>query len=121
KIADAAVGFAGGILGGLAGLSGALPILWATLRGWDKEERRGIFQTYNWSILLTALGIQIATGFVKPEVFWLLLVALPGTIVGAATGVKIYHGMNDRNFNGVVLLLLFLSGLGLLCSSIAPR
>jgi len=31
--ADAAVGFAGGILGGLAGLSGPLPILWASIRG----------------------------------------------------------------------------------------
>src|ERR1700758_4523305 len=28
KTADAAIGFAGGILGGLAGLSGPLPILW---------------------------------------------------------------------------------------------
>ena len=31
--ADAAVGFAGGILGGLAGLSGPLPTLWASVRG----------------------------------------------------------------------------------------
>ncbi len=45
KSADAAIGFAGGILGGLAGLSGPLPILWASIRGWNKEERRGIFQT----------------------------------------------------------------------------
>ena len=47
KLADAAVGFAGGILGGLAGLSGPLPILWASVRGWGKDERRGIFQTFN--------------------------------------------------------------------------
>src|SRR5215470_16678730 len=31
KAADAAIGFAGGILGGLAGLSGPLPILWASI------------------------------------------------------------------------------------------
>ena len=42
KWADAGIGFAGGILGGLAGLSGPLPILWASVRGWGKEERRGI-------------------------------------------------------------------------------
>src|SRR5437868_11166373 len=44
KLADGAIGFAGGILGGLAGLSGPLPILWASVRGWSKDGRRGIFQ-----------------------------------------------------------------------------
>jgi uncharacterized protein len=36
KPADIAIGFAGGIMGGLAGLSGPLPILWASVRGWAK-------------------------------------------------------------------------------------
>jgi uncharacterized protein len=36
RMADAAIGFAGGILGGLAGLSGALPTLWASVRGWTR-------------------------------------------------------------------------------------
>ena len=36
RVADAIVGFAGGILGGLAGLSGPLPILWASVRGWGQ-------------------------------------------------------------------------------------
>jgi uncharacterized membrane protein YfcA len=39
RLADGTVGFAGGILGGLAGLSGPLPILWASMRGWGKDER----------------------------------------------------------------------------------
>ena len=43
RVADAVIGFAGGILGGLAGLSGALPTLWASVRGWGKDERRGVF------------------------------------------------------------------------------
>jgi uncharacterized membrane protein YfcA len=45
RVADAAIGFAGGILGALAGLSGPIPTLWASVRGWDKDERRGVFQT----------------------------------------------------------------------------
>src|SRR3954468_3681855 len=36
RLADGMVGFAGGILGGLAGLSGPLPTLWASVRGWSK-------------------------------------------------------------------------------------
>jgi uncharacterized membrane protein YfcA len=121
KSADAAIGFAGGILGGLAGLSGPLPILWASIRGWNKEERRGVFQTFNWTILLASLCAQIATGFVKPEVYWLALLAFPGTIIGAWLGARIYHALSDRNFRDVVLGLLFLSGTGLVWSSIAPR
>jgi uncharacterized membrane protein YfcA len=119
--ADAAVGFAGGILGGLAGLSGPLPTLWASVRGWTKDQRRGVFQIFNGTVLGAALLLQIANGFVKTEVFWLALLALPGTLIGARIGTRVYHALSDRNFYDVVLGLLFLSGLGLVWSSIAPR
>ena len=121
KAADGAIGFAGGILGGLAGLSGPLPILWASIRGWSKEERRGIFQIFNTAVLAAALAVQIATGFVKTDVYWLALIAFPGTIIGAWIGSRIYHALSDRHFGDIVLGLLFLSGLGLVWSSIAPR
>jgi uncharacterized protein len=64
------------------------------------------------------LCLQLASGLVKPEVGWLALLALPGTIVGAWIGAKIYHAMSDRNFGDVVLVLLFLSGVGLVWSSV---
>jgi uncharacterized membrane protein YfcA len=120
KAADAAIGFAGGILGGLAGLSGPLPILWASIRGWTKEQRRGVFQIFNFSVLLASLLVQIATGFVKPDVFWLAAIAFPGTLIGAWLGARTYHALSDGNFRDVVLGLLFLSGIGLVWSSIAP-
>jgi uncharacterized protein len=118
RAADAAVGFAGGILGGLAGLSGPLPILWASVRGWSKEQRRGIFQTFNWTVLAAAFCVQAGTGFVRQEVIWLALLALPGTLAGAWLGARTYHALNDRNFRDVVLGLLFLSGVGLVWSSL---
>ena len=118
KLADGAIGFAGGILGGLAGLSGPLPILWASVRGWSKEERRGIFQTFNWTVLAAALCIQIATGLVKADILWLTLCAFPGTLIGAWLGTRTYHALSDRNFSDVVLGLLFLSGIGLVWSSL---
>jgi hypothetical protein len=118
---DAAVGFAGGILGGLAGLSGPLPILWASIRGWSKDQRRGVFQIFNGTVLGAALILQSATGFVKLNVLLLALLAMPGTLIGARLGMRTYRALNDRNFYDVVLALLFLSGLGLVWSSIAPR
>ena len=119
--ADAAIGFAGGILGALAGLSGPLPILWATIRGWGKDERRGIFQTYNWTVLFAALCLQAASGLIAGHVVWLALLAFPGTILGAWLGARCYHAMSDRNFRDVVLGLLFLSGVALVWTTIGPH
>src|SRR5262249_47056463 len=77
RLADGAIGLAGGVLGALAGLSGPLPTLWATIRGWSKDERRGIFQTYNWTVLATALCLQAISGLIEGNVVWLALLALP--------------------------------------------
>jgi len=118
RFADAAIGFAGGILGGLAGLSGPLPILWASVRGWGKDERRGIFQTFNWTVLFVALCLQIAGGRVGSDVLWFAALALPCTIIGAWLGARLYHALNDRNFRDIVLGLLFLSGATLIWNSI---
>jgi uncharacterized membrane protein YfcA len=117
RIADAAIGFAGGILGGLAGLSGPLPILWASVRGWGKDERRGVFQSFNWTVLLASLCLQAGTGFVTREVIWLALLAFPATLIGAWLGARTYHALSDNNFRDVVLGLLFLSGIALVWNS----
>jgi uncharacterized membrane protein YfcA len=118
RAADATVGFAGGILGGLAGLSGPLPILWASVRGWGKEERRAVFQTFNWTVLAAAFCLQLVTGLVQWDVLWLTLLAFPGTMIGAWLGARAYHALSDQNFRDVVLGLLFLSGVGLVWNSI---
>ena len=118
KVADAGIGFTGGVLGGLAGLSGPVPILWASVRGWGKDERRAVFQIFNWTILTAALCVQAATGLITRETMWLTLLVLPATIGGAWLGARTYHGLSDRNFRDVVLGLLFLSGVTLVWSSI---
>ncbi|HET7889326.1 MAG TPA: sulfite exporter TauE/SafE family protein [Bradyrhizobium sp.] len=118
KTADTAIGFAGGVLGGLAGLSGPVPILWASIRGWGKDARRGLFQTFNWTILAAALLAQAGSGLITRETMWLALVVLPATIGGAWIGARTYHVLNDGNFRDVVLGLLFLSGVTLVWSSL---
>ena len=118
KVADAGIGFTGGVLGGLAGLSGPVPILWASVRGWGKDERRAVFQIFNWTILTAALCVQAATGLITREAMWLTLLVLPATIGGAWLGARTYHALSDGNFRDVVLGLLFLSGVTLVWSSI---
>jgi len=48
---DILVGFVSGILGGIAGLSGALPTMWTSLYDWKKHDRRAILQAFNMIIL----------------------------------------------------------------------
>ena len=115
RVADAAIGFAGGILGGLAGLSGVLPTLWASVRGWGKD------QIFNWTVLAAALCLQAATGLIGIEVVWLALLVMPTTIFGAWLGGRAYRVLSDGNFRDVVLGLLFLSGIGLVWSSLGLR
>jgi uncharacterized membrane protein YfcA len=118
KAADTAIGFAGGVLGGVAGLSGPVPILWASVRGWGKDERRGLFQIFNWTILTAALVAQAGSGMITRETMWLTLLVTPATIGGAWLGARTYHALSDGNFRDVVLGLLFLSGLTLVWSSL---
>ena len=118
RVADTGIGFAGGVLGGLAGLSGPLPILWASVRGWGKDERRALFQIFNWTILTAAFCVQAASGLVTRETMWLTLMVLPATIGGAWLGTRAYHALSDSNFRDVVLGLLFFSGITLVWSSV---
>jgi hypothetical protein len=118
RIADGIIGFIGGILGGLAGLSGPLPILWASIRGWGKDERRGIFQTFNWTVLFIAFCLQAASGLVGREVIWLAVLAFPATMLGTWLGARFYHALSDRNFCDMVLGMLVLSGAILIWNSV---
>jgi uncharacterized membrane protein YfcA len=110
RVADGAIGFGGGVLGGLAGLSGPLPTIWATVRGWGKAESRGVFQAYNLTVLSIAFVSHAFAGLLTAEVGWALLAALPGTIGGAWLGVHTYGRINDKRFSVIILLLLCTSG-----------
>ena len=110
---DALVGLAGGVLGGIAGLSGVLLTMLAALRGWGKDERRGLFQAFNLSILLVALAAHAFGGRLTVAVGWATAAALPGTFLGAWLGGQVYRRLSDRRFHDVILGLLALSGLTL--------
>jgi uncharacterized protein len=116
--ADGIVGFGGGILGGIAGLSGVFPIIWTDIRGWIKEERRAVVQSFNISILSLALASHAASGFLTRQVLVQAAIALPGTIVGAQTGAFIYRRLADHSYQRVILVLLLISGVTLIWTSL---
>jgi uncharacterized protein len=115
--ADGAVGFGGGFLGGLTGLSGVLPVVWTDIRGWGKDERRAVVQSFNMAILSLALLTHAATGLLTRQVAVEAIVALPGTIGGAWLGAFIYQRLAERGYQRVVMLLLIASGVALLWTS----
>ncbi len=110
RAADGVVGFGGGVLGGLTGFSGVLPIVWTDIRGWTKEQRRGALQAYNLSILSLALAVHAASGLLTRQVAVVATVAIPGAIAGAWAGALLYRRLADRGYQRVVMLLLLLSG-----------
>jgi len=117
RAADGAAGFGGGILGGLTGLSGVLPVVWTDVRGWTKEQRRSVVQTFNMAILSLALVSHALSGLLTRQVAVQAAVALPATITGAWFGAYIYRRLADRGYQRAVMALLFLSGAALIWTS----
>jgi uncharacterized membrane protein YfcA len=113
SVAEAVVGFAGGILGGIAALSGTLPTIYASLKGWPKDQRRVFFQAFNFTLLTVMLLASLVQGLIGVKFLISLAVAVPGTLLGSQIGVRAYRRLDDRRFDRVVLFVLLLSGIGL--------
>lgn len=118
RAADGGIGFLGGVLGGIAGLSGAPTTIWAGLRGWGKDEKRSIFQAFNLAILGTALVSQWIGGLLTAEVGHMILIALPGTLVGVWIGRKLYERLGDRGFDRIVYIVLLCAGVAMIWFSL---
>jgi uncharacterized membrane protein YfcA len=116
-VADGVIGFMGGVLGGLTGLSGVLPVVWTDIRGWNKEQRRSVLQFFNLAILSFALVSHAASGLLTRQVAIAAAIALPVTIAGAWSGAYVYKRLADRGYQRVVMALLLFSGVTLLWAS----
>jgi uncharacterized membrane protein YfcA len=118
RAAEGLVGLASGVLGGMAGLSGALPTVWAALRGWPKEERRIAFQAFNTTILSAMLVATAVQGLIGKRLLLALALSMPATVIGGRLGAWLYHRLDDRRFDRIVLALLLISGLVLAWSNL---
>ncbi len=110
RAADGVVGFVSGILGGLTGLSGVLPVVWTDIRGWSKEQRRSVVQFFNMAILSLALVSHAVSGLLTRQVAIEVLIVLPATIGGSWFGAFIYRRLADRGYQRAVMILLLISG-----------
>jgi hypothetical protein len=117
KFADGGVGIVGGVMGGLAGLTGPAPTLWCTLRGWDKDVQRCVFQTFNLVMQAIALATYWIHGTLTMPVLKLFVLMLPVIVVPAWMGARLYRHINEQLFRRLVLVLLVISGAVMLVST----
>ncbi len=120
RVADGAVGLAGGVLGGLGGFTGVLPTLWCTLRGLDKDVQRGLIQNFNLAMLSVAMASYLAAGVVTSAVLPQMALVAPALLIPSLLGARVYIGLSPLAFRRVVLGVLTASGAAMLASSL-PR
>lgn len=110
--ADAAVGFIGGVLGGIGGYSGVIPTIWTQLRGWPKETARPVYQIY--VILIQAVTLAGIVWLTLDRLGLVMLVAvLPPLLLGTWIGWWLYGRLNERRFRQALAILLIASGITL--------
>jgi uncharacterized membrane protein YfcA len=115
--ADAAVGLLGGVMAPLSGFSGLAPALWATLRGYTKDEHRAVLQNFNLVVLSATLASLIYSGRARAEHLPQMGVVAGSLIVPAIWGSKIYIGMSPVAFRNGVLWVLVFAGLTMLAAA----
>jgi len=118
KTADGVVGLAGGVMGGLGGFTGALPTLWCTLRGYDRDMQRAIIQNFNLSMLLVTMATYAGTGIVTRDMLPTFAMVAPAMLIPTFLGARVYIGISDIRFRQIVLSLLTASGMALLASAL---
>jgi uncharacterized membrane protein YfcA len=120
RVADGVAGACGGVMGALGGATGAIPTLWCTLRGFDKDTQRAVIQNFNLATLAVTMASYGAAGVVTREMLPLFAIVVPAMLVPVLLGARLYIGISEATFRRIVLGLLTASGVALLVSSV-PR
>jgi uncharacterized protein len=114
---DLLVGLIGGITGGFAGFPGAFVTIWCSLKGWNKDRQRSVYQPFILVMQILTLGLLscIAGGSGSSGGFYNLgawACVLPA-LLGTWCGLGWYRRLSDAQFAAVVNALLIASGAGL--------
>ncbi len=118
-VIDVIVGFLGGVLGGTAGVSGALPSMWVSLRPWTKAEARAVMQPLNVTILSTTVALLAWRGAYDSTALTALAITVPTGLVAAQVGIMVFRRLSDTGFRRLLILLTLAMGVGILISELA--
>ncbi|MDC1382572.1 sulfite exporter TauE/SafE family protein [Candidatus Puniceispirillum sp.] len=110
-VVDGLVGFIGGMFGMLAGMSGAILTMGCSLYDWTKGQRRALVQPFNFVVLGVVFILMAWHGLITSNVWLVVLVALPFSIIGTQGGIFVFKRLTDKQFQRLLIWLIFLSGL----------
>ncbi len=110
-VADRAIGFIGGVMGGLAGLCGALPAMWCALRPWPRHETRAVLQPFNMTIQgLSALVMAYKGVYTSDGVALAVVVCAVIALASAQLGLFVFRRISDTQFRWIIIGLMLVSG-----------
>jgi hypothetical protein len=112
--ADAGIGFVNGVVAGLTGLPGFVITVWCQLRGWTKDLQRAVFQPVMLAAIVANVISLSLVGAITTDIVKLYLLGLPAMASGIWAGLRLYGKLDDAAFRKVILVLLLVSGLGLI-------
>ena len=92
------------------GCQGRSPRRGPALRGWSKNEQRGVYQPYIFVMQAVALVYLYFDGGIGPQVVSDFLWCLPAVALGVWLGLRLYARVDDATFRRIVLVLLLASG-----------
>ncbi|MDZ5459768.1 sulfite exporter TauE/SafE family protein [Azohydromonas lata] len=118
RLGDGAAGALGGLLGALGGFTGAIPTLWCTLRGFDKDAQRAVIQNFNLGMLAVTFASYVGGGMVTLRMLPMLALVAAAVLVPVLLGARVYVGLSEAAFRRVVMVLLTLAGIALLASAL---
>lgn len=113
-VIDASIGFVGGILGAIAGLSGSLPTMWLALRDWPRQQTRAVLQPYNIVVLGISAVLLAFSGAIDRQTLITLAIAFPATMLAAQAGLWVFTRLSDAQFRWLLVALMIVSGAVLL-------
>lgn len=118
KPADAFAGLLGGVMAPISGFSALAPALWATLRGYSKDEHRAVLQNFNLIVLAATFLTFVVTGRVTAAHLPQMAVVAGALVLPSIYGSKIYTGLSPQAFRNGVLWILVFAGATMLASAL---
>ena len=118
QMTDRLVGLIGGILGGAAGLSGAIITVWLSMRPYSKNETRAVLQPFNVSVLGLSIIMLALNGAYSLASLVHLAVIMPAGLVAAQIGIWLFKRLETPQFRRLLIIMMFVSGLILILRSL---
>ena len=114
RAVDTAIGFVGGVIGGVSGLGPLVPGVWYGLRGLTKIEQRALTTPYGLWVQGLMAAWLLASGWVSREAIEGLAVATPVMLLASSIGLKAFDRISTSAFQRIVVILAIVGAMTLI-------